>query len=1263
MTADSSEKKDILEVDRVEKKRDSEDEQSEDPPTVSFLAMYRYATKFDYLLLTVGVLFGATQGAFNAVSTVIFRHLTDALIRGEQQWNNGTFDYEEFYDGAMTAIYMYLYYGAGVFTLGFLSMSSWHTLCERQIHLIRNRYFAAVLRQNMGWFDKHESGTLTTQMSDGIDRIKDGIGDKMGVIITCMSNFIAGLVIAFVLSWRMTLVMLCFVPFMAGSMIGIGKVAGHMIKKELKEYGKAGAVAEEVIGGIRTVIAFNGQLGEIERYKKYLLKAVKSGTIKAVTVSGATALIQLFLFVSMGVAFWYGTTLVMKGDISPGTTFAVFWAVMGGTFALGQAAPQLAVIIGAKAAAATIFEVIDREPEIDSLDPKGRTLDKTQGTIEFKDVHFRYPTRPDVKILNGVSYRIEPGQSIALVGHSGCGKSTMIGLLLRYYEQESGSVTIDGVPVKDFNIQWLRNTVGVVSQEPVLFAATIAENLCLGKEGMSMADMVRVCQMANAHQFIMKLPEGYKTRIGEGGVQLSGGQKQRIAIARALARDPKILLLDEATSALDTESEHLVQVALDKASDGRTTISIAHRLSTIRNCDKIFVFDHGNIVECGSHDFLMKKGGVYRELVRAQEIEKAKDEGEEDNFPDMVPEMEKQRFNRERSRRSRRMTRSLTHTSNQVEEDCEELEEESEKEKVDPSGIWEIIKFARQEWVMLIVALIGAIIRGLTFPIFSIIYGQMFKTLTETSHKSELHGAVENAFYFAALGVSAGASTLVSGFLFGRAGETLTCRLRLKLFENIIKQDGEYFDSLDHSSGKLTTRLATDAPNIRAAIDQRLADVLQSISAMVAGISIAFYYGANMAPIGVATAVFLILAQTLVAQYLKFRGHKDTAEAEEPSRLATEAIENHKTVQYLTREHKFFDDFTNQMKSPHRRAIVRGIIQSFAFALSVSFIFFNFGCAYRFGVWLVSKRYSTPYTVFQVIEALNCASMSLLAFATYFPEYVRARLSAGLIFAMLKEQPKIDSLSKGGKQIKVSGDIRLDDLHFSYPTRPKQKIINGVTLDIPKGKTVALVGPSGCGKSTTIQLIERLYDPLHGSMRIDGEDIRQLNLPHLRSQVALVGQEPILFNYSIRDNIAYGLENVTDQQIMNAAKLANAHKFISEMPEGYRTPVGEKGGQLSGGQKQRIAIARAIIRNPKILLLDEATSALDTESEKLVQEALERASTGRTCVVIAHRLSSIQNSDLIIVMKDGQVVEKGNHQQLLALGGLYASLISKQNLN
>ncbi|KIH67335.1 ABC transporter, ATP-binding protein [Ancylostoma duodenale] len=263
---------------------------------------------------------------------------------------------------------------------------------------------------------------------------------------------------------------------------------------------------------------------------------------------------------------------------------------------------------------------------------------------------------------------------------------------------------------------------------------------------------------------------------------------------------------------------------------------------------------------------------------------------------------------------------------------------------------------------------------------------------------------------------------------------------------------------------------------------------------------------------------------------------------------------------------------------------------------------------------------------------------------------------------MLRERPKIDSLSPLGKTITLQGSIRFSRLFFSYPVSRRNMVLTGINLKVPAGKTVAFVGPSGCGKSTSIQLIERFYDPVVGKVLFDEEDARELNLKHLRSQISLVGQEPILFNYSIRENIAYGIENPTDEQVEEAARLANAHNFITKLPSGYDTIVGERGGMLSGGQKQRIAIARAVIRNPKILLLDEATSALDTESEKIVQEALERAREGRTCIVIAHRLASIQNADLIVVLKDGNVEEQGTHQQLLMKDGLYARLVNKQDL-
>ncbi|CAJ0587030.1 unnamed protein product, partial [Mesorhabditis spiculigera] len=1194
----------------------------EDAKDVPLMTLFRYATKVDVALMVAGVFFGICQGLLN--------------------------------------------------------MCCWHTVSERQMHQIRIRYFEAVLRQNMGWFDKNETGALTTKMTDGVDRIKDGIGDKLGAMCSYLAQFVGGIITAFVLSWKMTLIMLAFMPLFLAPMFLAGKFIKKTIPRELAAYGKAGAVAEEVVSGIRTVVAFNGQEKEIKRYESHLRAGEKHGIRKS-------------FFTAAGVSFYFGTVLVTKDEITPGVVFAVFWAVISGTFAIGHAAPQIGTILGAKGAAAPIFAIIDREPPINSQSTGGKRIADPKGTIELRDVHFRYPTRLEAKILKGISLKIEPGQHVALVGHSGSGKSTLLGMLLRFYEPEEGKVTIDGVEVRDLNIAHLRQLVGVVSQEPALFADTVANNLRLGNPEMSLADMENVCRMANAHDFVEQLPEKYETRIGDGGVQLSGGQKQRIAIARALARNPRVLLLDEATSALDTESESVVQKALDQ---GRTTISIAHRLSTIKNADRIYVFDAGNIVEQGNHESLMASGGLYSELVRAQEIEKAHEKKEEPEKEDLFYEdhdalslsstsyisseteslldestaqrrMSKIKGMRARtqSRISTRMSRALS-MSSEIDRAILDLEEEAEEEKVSPSSIMDILRFARPEWPNLAIALFCSIIRGFTFPLFSLVYGLMFKMLSSDDTPSEMkHHALINGLYFWGIGLSCLISAMTSGFLMGKAGESITMRMRLRLFGNLLRQDGAYFDNPNHSSGKLTTRLATDAPNIRAAIDQRLADVLQSISAITAGIIIAFSYGPVMAPIGVLTATALITLNALITQYLKRKGQKDAEVAEEPSRLATEAIEQHKTVQSLTRETHFVERYVEMMAVPHKNAIWRGAVQSATFALSISYVLMNFAIAYRYGVFLVKKDLSSPYVVFQVIEALNCASISLIAFATYFPEYIRARLSAGLLFNMLGIEPKFDGMSEQGKKPALNGDIEFERLYFSYPIRRQHMVLNGIQLRIPKGKTVALVGPSGCGKSTSIQMIERYYDPMGGRMLFDAVDAREINLQHLRTQISLVGQEPILFNYSIRENIGYGMAAASEEQIIAASKLANAHDFISKLPAGYDTIVGERGGQLSGGQKQRVAIARAVIRDPKILLLDEATSALDTESERVVQEALERAREGRTCVVIAHRLSSIQNADIIVVVKDGRVHEQGNHQSLLARKGLYANLVAQQGLS
>ncbi|EPB87935.1 hypothetical protein HMPREF1544_05226 [Mucor circinelloides 1006PhL] len=1269
---------------------------SKNKESVAMLKLFRFATPLERIQIIVASICSAGSGALLPVSIIIYGAFISNVTTSLD-------DYSALLNSTYPVIYTMTYMGTAILVASYISNCLWIMTGESQTRRIRTHYLHGVLRQDMSWFDTATEGSLNTRLASDTQIIQDGISEKFGRFIMSLSQFITGFVVAFVQGWRLAIVMFAATPFM----FIVGGLMGHFTTKytlaSQDAYAQAGAVAENAFNSIRTIYSFNLERRFLNRYKKELDNAFKSG-LKRATVSGlGMAASMSSMLCIYALTLWYGSTLVVKDQLTGPTVFIVLLSMILGSVGLFTFPINLAAISAAQGSAYRMFAVIDRVPDIDVDDKEGVFLDSITGDIEFKNVVFSYPTRSDATILDTLSLKIKAGMTVAFVGPSGSGKSTTIQLMQRFYDPLSGSISLDGHDIKTLNVKHLRQSIGVVAQEPSLFNMSIRQNILMGSDKeVSDEKIISACKVANCYTFISQLPDGYDTLVGEHGCMLSGGQKQRIAIARAILKNPSILLLDEATSALDTQSERLVQSALDKASLNRTTIVIAHRLSTIKNADLIVVLDHGCIAEQGKHDELLEKDGVYASLVKKQMITDITDgslKSDDDTESEDLLQQETLHVQKQAEALKSEVVAldlSQTNTVNyqdqkkilEIEGDSpadianttaaydlrlKSIREDKERLKKQDAPFKKVFMQMRPEWKFLATGVLSAVIAGAVYPIYAFLLSRVVTILSLPGvdiSAGPMQGANLYAFSFFMLAVASFVGYGGQNFSFELAGEFYTKRLRAELFAAFLRQEVGYYDQSENTAGALTTRLALDTRNVNEMITKAWGDATQLIATVVVGLVIAFVHSWALTLILLLMSPFIIIATAYETSI--HRGFEDkTQKANSLSgEVGGEAIREVRTIASLNKQSYFEDRFFQTTEHPHKLTQRKAYLSSIGFALNRGIGLYTNAVSFYAGMRLIVNGTISFPQMFTTMTVMISTSENIGNSSVFASSLQRAKYSALATFEVLERQPKIDPQLEGIEPANgtVDGDIDFKDVRFAYPARPDIDIFRGqFNLHGKSGQTIAIVGPSGCGKSTTIGMLQRWYDTQSGSVALDTNNVKSYTLSNLRSHMAIVIQEPVLFDMSIIDNIRFGVDDsieVTQQEVEDACKAANIHEFISGLPDRYNTKVGSKGSQLSGGQKQRVCIARALIRKPKVLLLDEATSALDSDSERLVKEALDKIleKGGRTTITIAHRLSTIQNSDLIYVVKDGRVVEQGSHQYLLSLNGIYSELVREQSL-
>ncbi|MGI9032148.1 MAG: ABC transporter ATP-binding protein [Acidimicrobiales bacterium] len=1149
---------------------------------------------------------------------------------------------------------------------------------------LRNAVYEHLQRLDFARHDDFQTGQLVSRASSDVTLVQ-GLLAFLPLTTANLVMLVISLVIMAVLSPLLTVVTLVVVPVIGAITLRLRTTVFPASWDAQQRAAEVAGVVEEAVAGVRVVKGFgqeDRELGRLAETAEDLfaskLRAVRiqaryGAALQAVPSLGQVAVLAL------------GGWLALHGRLSLGTFLAFSTYLLQMVGPVRMLSSLIVVAQGARAGAERVFELLDSTPVVVER-PGARPLPAVEGHVVFDDVSFGYLRSEPV--LNGFSLSVAPGETVALVGPAGSGKSTVSLLLPRFYEVQSGRVRIDGIDVRDVTLESLRAQIGVVFEDTFLFSDTARTNIAYGRPGATDAEVEAAARAAEAHDFLTALPDGYDTLLGEGGLTLSGGQRQRLALARAILTGPRILILDDATSAVDSRVEEEIHSTLRYLSEGRTTLLVAHRRSTLRLADRIAVMDAGAVVDSGTHDELMARCRLYRRLLAdpSTGLDEVADEepGDEEPAPPVdgatpsawptTPAAGLRGPNAVAALRPRAELTSggggmggamghgmggaagMVAATPELLSALDALPPPSDRPDVNvaresaPDAAFTLGRFLRPYRLPLVAGLVFVVVDALA----TLAGPALIRTGIDRGVVARSEGALlATTAVFAAVVLADWVVVWVEQTYTGRTAERLLFALRLRIFAHLQRLGIDYYER--EMAGRIMTRMTTDVEALSTLLQS---GVIGAVVNLLTLVGVAVLLVTMNVKLSLATAAVLV---PLVASTVWFRRASDRAYGTARERIATvnanlqESVSGVRVAQAYGRQDDNVEEF-RRVAQGHLDARMRAqrlVATYFPFVELLSEV----GAAVVLGVGtsLVSGGGLTAGELIAFLLYLDQLFSPVQQLSQVFDTYQQARASLAQIGMLLATEPTVAAPADPVDTGRLQGAIRFEGVSFRYPSAADEAL-SGIDLDIAPGESVALVGETGAGKSTVVKLVARFYDPTAGRILVDGHDLAGVDLGAYRRQLGYVPQEAFLFSGTVRDNISYGRPGATDAEVEAAARAVGAHGFIAALPGGYLQPVTERGRSLSSGQRQLLALARAQLVDPAILLLDEATSTLDLASEARVLRAMRLLAAGRTTVMIAHRLRTASTADRVVVIDGGRVVEEGSHAALLAGGGRYTAM-------